>query len=84
MVRLIDVVCVGLTVIVFENAVLAIPDLYAVKLTVKVPAELNATTTVLCEVEVDGAPPFIVHRTESGEPVELLVNVSELPLQTTD
>jgi hypothetical protein len=38
------------------------------------------------ETDVDGVPPGISHRTESGEPVfavEALVNVNEPPGQTT-
>ena len=49
------------------------------------PTVLNTGLTVVVEVDVDGVPPFIVQRTESGEPllaVEVFVNVRLLPIHT--
>ena len=49
------------------------------------PAVLNVEFTVVADVEVDGVPPLIVHRTESGEPtlaVDVFVNVKLEPIHT--
>ncbi len=50
------------------------------------PTVLNVGVTVVIELDVDGVPPFRVHRTESGVPlvaVDVLVNVNVPPTHTT-
>ena len=49
------------------------------------PTVLNVEFTVVNDVEVDGVPPLIVQRTESGEPtiaVDVFVNVKLDPIHT--
>ena len=76
----------GFTRMALVAATLGVPPLYAIKLTMKLPTVLNVGVTVVVDVDVPGVPPPIVHRTESGLPLEavdVFVNVKVPPKHTT-